>query len=96
MRVYIAGPMTGIEALNFPAFHREAVYLRSQGHEVVNPAEINPDPTAKCVDCIKELVGCDAVAMLPNWDKSKGARLEHYIANALEIKIIYINREVIA
>jgi hypothetical protein len=31
--------------------------------------------------------------MLPGWEKSKGARLEHYIANALEIKIIYLVRD---
>jgi hypothetical protein len=97
MRLYIAGPMTGYPDLNFPAFAREAVYFRSHGHEVVNPAEINPDPTAKWHDCmradIRELVDCDSVAMLPGWEKSKGARLEHYIANALEIKIIYLVRD---
>lgn len=40
-RWYLAGPMSGIENLNFPAFHAEAARLRALGYEVVNPAEIN-------------------------------------------------------
>lgn len=39
VKVYLAGPMTGIEHYNFPAFNAAAVYLRSYGYEVFNPAE---------------------------------------------------------
>ena len=45
-RIYIAGPMSNMPSLNFPAFHAEAARLRGLGYEVVNPAEVNPDPTA--------------------------------------------------
>lgn len=31
MKIYIAGPMTGLPDLNFPAFHNEARRLRMQG-----------------------------------------------------------------
>lgn len=96
-RIYIAGPMTGIEALNFPAFHAEAARYRAQGLHVVNPAEINADPNAKWHDCmradIRELVTCDAIAMLPGWERSKGASLEHYIARQLDLQVIYLVRE---
>lgn len=40
-RTYIAGPMTGIADLNFPAFHAAAAVQRAAGHDVINPAEIN-------------------------------------------------------
>ena len=46
MKLYLAGPMTGIKDLNFPAFHAEASRLRALGHIVVNPAAVNPDTTA--------------------------------------------------
>ena len=39
MRIYIAGPMRGIEEFNFPAFHAAAARLRAAGHVVFDPAE---------------------------------------------------------
>lgn len=41
IRLYLAGPMTGIAQLNFPLFHSEAARLRALGYDIVNPAEIN-------------------------------------------------------
>lgn len=87
MRIYVAGPMTGIADLNFPLFHAETARLRAAGHEVINPAEINADPKAKWVDCMRadiaQLVTCDGVALLPGWPNSRGASLEVHIAQAL-------------
>ena len=39
MRIYLAGPMRGIENFNFPAFHSAAAKLRIAGFDVFNPAE---------------------------------------------------------
>lgn len=93
-RLYIAGPMTGITDLNFPAFHAAAALLRARGYEVVNPAEINVDPKAGWDACIrkdiKELVDCDGVVMLPNWMESRGATLEHHIASSLGMRVFDI------
>ena len=92
MRIYIAGPMTGLPLLNFPAFHAEAARLRALGHDVVNPAEINADPAKGWIACmrgdIRELVTCDAIQLLPGWQQSRGATLEHHIAVALGLQII--------
>lgn len=93
MRIYIAGGMSGLPNLNFPAFHAAARALRADGHDVVNPAEINPDPAAGWLACmradIRELVTCDAIYLLPGWEKSRGARLEAKIAEGLGFRMIF-------
>lgn len=91
MKIYISGPMSGLPDLNFPAFHAAAELLRGAGYDVVNPAELNPDPGKTWRECmsvdIKALCDCDAVAVLPGWDKSRGAMLELDIARRLEMQI---------
>lgn len=91
MRVYVAGPMTGLPDLNFPAFHAAAARLRSLGHQVVNPAEINVDPAKGWVECMKanivELLPCDAIVLLPGWQASRGASLEYDIAVQLGMQV---------
>ena len=91
MRVYIAGPMTGIPEMNFPAFHAVAAALRALGHEVVNPAELNPDTSKSWAECMRvdiaQLVTCDAVALLPGWSQSRGVAIEFQLAIDLGIDI---------
>ena len=104
MKVYVAGPMTGIPDHNFPAFRRAAELLREQGHEVVNPAELD-DPTltheqlaAKpWADYMRRdiplLLECDAIFMLPGWSNSKGASLELHIAQQLGMEVVHLKHE---
>jgi hypothetical protein len=83
-RIYLAGPMTGIPDFNYPAFHAEAARLRQLGYHVENPAEGNVPPCGTWVgymrNAIQQLMTCEAVALLPNWQKSRGALIEHGLA----------------
>ena len=91
MRVYIAGPMTGLPNSNYPAFNAMAARLRALGHHVENPAE-NPEPPCKSWRgymrmAIAQLVTCDAVALLPGWGASKGAKIEERLAVDLSLNV---------
>lgn len=80
-RTYLAGPMSGHLDLNFPAFHAEAARLRALGYTVVNPAELNPDPAMDWAEALAadfiHLEHCDSIALLPDWEKSRGANREY-------------------
>lgn len=98
-RIYISGPMTGMPDLNFPAFHAEAARLSALGYQVVNPAEINPDPGMSWHECMRRdlraLLDFDALALLEGWQKSAGAHLEMHVAHRIGMEIV-IAREVTA
>ncbi|VEH23197.1 DUF4406 domain-containing protein [Bordetella hinzii] len=91
-KIYISGPMTGLPKLNFPAFNAEAMRLRELGYDVINPAEINPDPSAPWQDCLRAdlraMLDCDTLALLPGWAKSQGAHLEVHVAHRVGIDIV--------
>lgn len=93
-KIYIAGPMTNLPELNFPAFHAAAADLRAKGHHVINPAEINIDPSAGWIECmradIRELIDCTHIALLPGWEDSRGAKLELHIATALGFEVEHL------
>jgi uncharacterized protein DUF6378/uncharacterized protein DUF4406 len=94
VRVYIAGPMTGLEDFNFPAFHVAAAAWRAEGWDVVNPAEafdgVTDLPYRAYVDYdMAALQRCTAIAMLPGWDRpgSRGAVWERAVAQMLGLAI---------
>lgn len=91
-KLYLAGPMTGIDDFNFPAFHRAATFLRSLDIEVINPAEnFDGDQTLSWQtylrEAIKQVASSDGVVLLPGWELSKGATLERHIAEELGLEI---------
>lgn len=107
-KIYLSGPITGIENLNKEAFEFFKQKFIKLDFEVVNPhdlftkeevEEANRKLLAKEITeeefwayfmkrDIAHLVTCDLVAVLPNWQNSKGARVETGIATDIYIPII--------
>lgn len=99
MKLYVAGPMTGLPRWGFDAFDAATAQLRDFGYSVYSPAEIEResgfDPDAPVADFTRErreeamrrdldlVLFVDAVVVLPGWGGSTGARLEVDVANAV-------------
>jgi hypothetical protein len=83
--------MTSLPGLNFPPFAAMIDSLRAGGHTVTNPTELNPDGGSwndRMRRDIVSLMECDTVATLPDWEHSKGARLEVLIAERLGMTVV--------
>jgi nucleoside 2-deoxyribosyltransferase len=86
-RIYLAGPMSGLPLENYPAFNAEAARLRAIGYRVENPAENPVQRTwqAYMRQALTQMLKCDAVALLPDWQRSRGALIENGLAVSLGI-----------
>lgn len=96
LTVYISGPMSGLPAFNYPAFHAAAAKLRAAGHTVLSPAENfdgRQDLERKVYmrRDIEMVLQADAIAMLPGWENSRGAKLEHAIAYELGLLMFTVS-----
>lgn len=88
MRVYIAGPMSGLPEFNYPSFRRAAHMWRRAGWDVLDPSEKFDGRTDLPYEIyikasISDVLCADAIAMLPGWENSKGATLERTIVELL-------------
>lgn len=95
MKLYLAGPMRGLPQFNFPAFNSAAARLRADGHEVFNPAEADTssgfDPNTDLPAYLShymerdlpEVCRAEAIAVLPGWRNSVGAKLEVHVATVI-------------
>jgi hypothetical protein len=93
MNVYLAGRIAGVP--NYPEiFAKAADKLRNEGFEVFNPAAANQEgrPLGKIMAYLLTWLceEADAIAMLPGWWRSGGARVEWLLAKYLKLKIIYL------
>lgn len=105
-KVYLAGPMSGMPDLNFPAFRRAREELRAAGHTVFCPAEhaeqteseVSAEKNASqefrrrvlAIDLAWICAQADAIVLLPGWRRSKGATAEHATAVALGLEVLEV------
>jgi hypothetical protein len=105
MKIYIAGPMSGVENFNFPLFFETEEKLKELGYEVINPAHNDGETLEEALAMagtpdkpnnpwsyymrrdLPNVLNVDALCVLPNWRRSKGALLEVHIAKALGLPI---------
>lgn len=90
MKIYIAGPMTGLPHFNRPAFQQAAINLSFEKHVPLNPA-ILPDGLTEAdymAIGLTMLQRAEAIYLLTGWQFSEGARAEHALALKLGLEVI--------
>ena len=96
-KIYIGGKVTGLPIdevrIRFANKHRE---LLAAGHDPLSPVHlveemgIQNEPWDYIMKlCIVALVNADELHLLPCWQDSRGAVLEHDIAQRLGMTIVY-------
>ena len=102
--LYISGAMRGHDDLNFPAFHDAEMRLHKAGFGVFSPARrdlamygdvINDDffDVRAALECDMAWIAkhADGVAVIPGWEKSRGARAEVALALAIDIPVALVD-----
>ena len=90
MKIYIAGPITGVENYK-EAFSKAEEHLLSIGHSVMNPAVLPNgfEHYEYMIVCYSMIDVCDCVYFLENWERSKGACLEFEYAKSTGKSVFY-------
>jgi hypothetical protein len=92
-KMYLSGPMDGIDEFNHPLFNRVAAEFRQVGFAVCTPSEFFDGDKSRerkeyMREAVKYLLEADTIVLLPGWENSKGARLEAAIATELDLSIM--------
>lgn len=98
--VYIAGPMTGYPAFNYPAFETARSQLEDLGYTVLCPTDTEKGNTTGSVrewdwymrHALRMVLDADGIALLPGWQASKGATLERHVARELEVPVAEVGQ----
>jgi len=88
-KVYIAGPMTGIENENREAFNGKALRILASGDIPLNPATLPAGlEQSEYMDiCFAMIRAANRLEFLPGWRSSAGAIAEFAYAKKLGLKI---------
>lgn len=108
MKLYISGPISGVEVTASATFASTAAILSKHGYATINPfdvpaicplgigdshgSDMEGLPNTHEFECwlrgdLAVMLYCDGLAMLPGWESSRGARLEHFVALQVGLRV---------
>jgi len=88
-KIYICGKVSG-DPFYREKFLEEEIRLAALGYKPINPTAIISHKTEWAVAmriAIRAMLLCDGISLLPDWKKSRGAKIEVRLARVLEIEV---------
>lgn len=92
-RVYLSGPITNVKNYNGLFIFANYLVRMCDARQVFDPASQIPDSLGyeeAMKRCVRTLTDHDAIVMFPDWDVSQGSKIEHEVAKACGIDVIYL------
>lgn len=97
MKLYIAGPMTGLPDYNYGAFAEAEEQLKAAGYEVVSPVKEGDREIRDSQPYdfflnrgLSDITHCQGIALLDGWCRSSGAKVEMKLAIDLNMPVARI------
>lgn len=95
-KIYISGKVTGLAWNEVEdKFRTAAGIVRHHGCLAVVPVHYCRRDWSwqKCMRvCLGLLLDCDKILMLPDWKKSRGAKIERFVAAVCGIPVLKLNK----
>ena len=92
-KVYLSGPITGIKNYKGLFLFAEEIVRMCDAARIFNPASQIPDSLGyeqAMKRCVRALTDHDTIVMLPDWNVSQGSKIEHEVARACGMSVVYL------
>lgn len=92
-KVYLSGPITGVKNYKGLFIFTNKLVRMCDASQVFDPASQVPDSLnyeEAMKRCIRALTDHDTIVMLPDWNVSQGSKIEHEVARACGMDVIYL------
>lgn len=98
MKIYLSGKITGLNIEDALAKFQNYETLLSAKFTVINPMKFRPAFGLPywlfyMIRDLWELIHCKAIFLHPDWETSKGARIEKRVAEWFWLEVVYIKNK---
>lgn len=92
-KVYLSGPITGVRNYKGLFLFAEELVKMCDAARIFNPALQIPDSLGyeeAMKRCVRAITDHDTIVMFPDWNVSQGSKIEHEVACACGMDVVYL------